>query len=366
MKQKICFIIPSLGGGGAERVAFHLLNNLNLNKFNLNVVIIYRKKGDYLKDLRKEVKTIFLEKDKIRYSIPSLYKVLKEEKPDIVVNFSFDLMMLIGTFVIPFFENTYFMNRQINILSMQKFSFFKKILLKVAYKNFNKIITQSKDMTEDLLKNIDISKEKIIEINNPVDIDRIEKLSNENIEIEFDKDCKNLLCVGRLAPQKGFDSIIEIISLINDENIKLYVLGEGEEKESLLNLIDKLNLKKRVFLLGRKSNPYIYMKNADLFILSSRYEGFPNVLIEAGACGLYSICNNCPGGVNEIILEDINGNIVDFDNEKLVAKIIEKTLTLNRDKEKIKNSIKSKYSLDKIINKYESLLKKCEKEKKCL
>ena len=356
MKKKICFIVPSLGGGGAERVAFHLLNNLSLDNFDLSVVIIYKKKGDYLKDLRKEVKRIFLEKDKIRYSIPSLYNVLKEEKSDIVINLSFELMMLMGVFIVPFFKNTYFINRQINILSMQKFNFLKKILLKVAYKNFDKIITQSRDMTEDLLKNIDISKEKIVEINNPADIDRIEKLSNENIEIEFDKNSKNILCVGRLALQKGFDLIIQSMSFLTDKNIKLYILGDGEERENLLNLIEKFNLKERVFLLGRKSNPYVYMKNADLFILSSRYEGFPNVLIEASTCGLYSICNNCPGGVNEIILEDINGNIVDFNNKDLVAKIIEKNLILNKDKKKIKDSIKKRYSLDKIVKKYEDLI----------
>lgn len=359
MKKKICFIVPSLGGGGAERVAFHLLNNLSLDNFDLSVVIIYKKKGDYLKDLRKEVKRIFLEKDKIRYSIPSLYNVLKKEKSDIVINLSFELMMLMGIFIVPFFKNTYFINRQINILSMQKFNFFKKILLKVAYKNFDKIITQSRDMTEDLLKNIDILKEKIVEINNPADIDRIEKLSNENIEIEFDKNSKNILCVGRLALQKGFDLIIQSMSFLTDKNIKLYILGDGEERENLLNLIEKFNLKERVFLLGRKSNPYVYMKNADLFILSSRYEGFPNVLIEASTCGLYSICNNCPGGVNEIILEDINGNIVDFNNKDLVAKIIEKNLILNKDKKKIKDSIKKRYSLDKIIKKYEKLLLNC-------
>ena len=265
-------------------------------------------------------------------------------------------MMLMGVFIVPFFKNTYFINRQINILSMQKFNFLKKILLKVAYKNFDKIITQSRDMTEDLLKNIDISKEKIVEINNPADIDRIEKLSNENIEIEFDKNSKNILCVGRLALQKGFDLIIQSMSFLTDKNIKLYILGDGEERENLLNLIEKFNLKERVFLLGRKSNPYVYMKNADLFILSSRYEGFPNVLIEASTCGLYSICNNCPGGVNEIILEDINGNIVDFNNKDLVAKIIEKNLILNKDKKKIKDSIKKRYSLGKIVKKYEDLI----------
>ena len=357
MKKKICFITPSLGGGGAERVAFHLLNNININNFDLSVIIIYKDKGNYLKDLRKEVKKIFLEKDKIRYSIFSLYKILKIEKPDSVVVFSFDLMMLMGVFIIPFFKDICFINRQLNILSMQNFNFFKKLLLRIAYKNFDKIITQSKDMTEDLLENIDISREKIAEINNPVDMDKIEKFSNEKIEIEFDRTNKNLLCVGRLASQKGFDLIIKVMLLIEDKNIKLYILGDGEEKENLLNLIKKLNLEEKVFLLGRKSNPYVYMKNADLFILSSRYEGFPNVLIEAGACGLYSICNNCPGGINEIILENINGNIVNFSNEKLAAEIIEESLLLNKDKKEIKESVKNRYSLDKIINKYEIILK---------
>ena len=354
MKKKICFIVPNLGGGGAEKVALHLLNNLNLNKFNLSVIIIYKDKGEYFTDLRKEVKRIFLEKEKVRYFIFSLYKTLKKEKPDIVIDFSFESMILTGVFIIPFFKNIYFVGRQMNILGIQKFNFLKRWLLKMAYKNFDKIITQSRDMTEDLLKNISISKEKIEEINNATDIDKIEELSNENIEIEFDKNSKNLLCVGRLAPQKGFDLIINTMLLL-DKNIKLYIIGNGKEKENLVNLIKKLNLEDHVFLLGKKSNPYIYMKNADLFILSSRYEGFPNVLLEAGACGLYSICNDCPGGVNEIIEKNINGNIVDFNNKNLVAKIIEENLTSYRNKEKIKKSIENRYSLSKIINKYESL-----------
>lgn len=361
MRKKIYFILPTFGGGGAEKVALYLLNNLNLNNFDLSIVVIYKNKGEYLKELRNEVKKIFLEKDKIRYSIFSLYKILKKEKPDIIINFSFELMVLIGIFIIPFLKNIYFINRQINILSKYNFNFFKKFLLKIAYKNFDKIITQSKDMTEDLLKNINISKGKIVEINNPVDIEKIEKLSNENIQIEFDKNSKNLLCVGRLVPQKGFDLIIQIMSLLN-KNIKLYIIGDGNEKENLLKLIKKLKLEKQVFLLGRKSNPYMYMKRADLFILSSRFEGFPNVLLEANVCGCYAICNNSLGGINEIIRKNINGSILDFNNKNLVAKTIEKSLFLSKDKNMIRKSIEDRYSLNKIINKYEELLKREERQ----
>lgn len=357
MKRKICFIVPSLGGGGAERVAFHLLNNLNLEKFELNVIIVYKDKGNYLKELRKEVRVISLNKTQIRYCLFSLFKVLKKEKADVIINFSFDLMMLIGSFFIPFFKNTYFINRQINILSLQKFSFLKKFLLKIAYKNFDKIITQSKDMTDDLIKNISISKEKIEEINNPVDVKRIEELSKQKIKIELKKENKNLLCVGRLAEQKGFDAIINIMSFIKNKNIKLYILGEGTERKKLENLIKEKRLEDRIFLLGRKENPYVYMKKADLFILSSRYEGFPNVLIEANACGLYAICNNCPGGINEIVKENVNGNVLNFMNMEIVTKKIEFLLSKNKiEKTIIINFIKEKYSIEKIVDKYEKIL----------
>lgn len=357
MKKKVCFVIPSLGGGGAERVAFHLLNNLNLDKFELSVIIIYENKGEYLKDLRKEIKKIFLNKTKIRWCLFSLFNVLNKEKPDIVINFSFDLMIIIGNFIIPFLKDTHFINRQINILSLQKFNFIKKILLKNAYKNFDKIITQSKDMTDDLLKNISISKSKIEEINNPIDIKRIEELSKQNIKIELKKEDKNLLCVGRLAKQKGFDIIINIISSVESKNIKLYILGEGTERKKLENLIKEKKVENRVFLLGRKENPYIYMKNADLFILSSKYEGFPNVLIEANACKLYAICNNCPGGVNEIIKENINGSIIDFNEKDAVLEKIDNVLYHQKiDKEKIRDIVKKRYSIEKITRKYEKIL----------
>lgn len=358
MKKKICFIVPKLGEGGAEKVAYNLLNNLDLNKFEIELIIIYKEKGDYLKNLRKEVKCIFLNKNKIRNSLISIFMELKKSNPEIVIVFSFEIIMLIGMLLIPFFKNIKFINRQINLIEKLKLSKLKKFLLIRAYKNIDRVITQSKDMTNDLENNLKIDlKNKIVEINNPINIDEILNLSNEKIEIELKRENRNLLCVGRLSKQKAFDLIIEIMVLFKNTNIKLYILGEGEERLKLQKLIEKNNLYNNVFLLGRKENPYVYMRNADLFILSSRYEGFPNVLLEAGACGLYSICNDSPGGINEIVEENINGNIVDFKNEKLVERIIIEKLDEIKDKKLIEKSISDRYSMNIIIKKYEKLLK---------
>lgn len=355
MLKKICIITTTLGHGGSQKVAYHLLNNLNIKKFQLSFITIHKDEGEYLANLRKGITHISLKRDRVRYSIIDLYKALRNINPDIVIVFSFELMIIIGICLCPLFKHVYFITRQNNIISKQNFGWLKKIFFKKALKNFDKLIVQSNDMKEDLLRYITIDKEKIIEINNPVNEDEIEKFSKENINIEFDNKNKNLLCVGKLAKQKGFDLIINIMKEFENTNIKLYIIGDGKERDNLIKLINEKKLEKTVFLLGRRINPYIYMKKADLFILSSRYEGFPNVLIEAGACGTYSICNNSIGGINEIIEQNLNGNLVDFNDRKLTSNLIKSKLENFHDSNKIKNYILKKYSLNIILKQYEKL-----------
>lgn len=354
--KKIGFIVPTLGGGGAERVAMHLLNNLSFENYKLKVILT-KDRGDYFELLKKNIDVEILNKSRVRYSLMSLYNSLNCFKPDILLVFSTELAILIAIFLKPFFKNTMIISRELNIQSIYTKSKIKVFLLKKAYKKIDKIISQSSDMTKDLIENLNVSKDKIIEINNPIDCEYIEKQLLTDNKLEFENNFKNIICVGRLAKQKNFIKVIEIMELLKDYDIRLYILGEGEEREKLEFLIKKLDLENKVFLLGRKKNPYLYMKKADLFILSSIVEGFPNALLEAGYCGLYSICNNCLGGINEIIEENINGNIIDFNKKELVkSKILEK-IYVKHDSERIKKSIVDRYSKEIIIRKYQKFLK---------
>ena len=135
----------------------------------------------------------------------------------------------------------------------------------------------------------------------------------------------------------------------------LHILGDGKDRDVLLQMKEFLGLKNVIFH-GRQDNPYQFLKYADLFILSSRYEGFPNVLLEAGACGTYSLANNCPGGINEIIQHNVNGEIANIENYDDFAQQIIKVMHENYNRDAIKNSIRSRFSKNIILDEYEKVL----------
>ena len=140
-------------------------------------------------------------------------------------------------------------------------------------------------------------------------------------------DKKRIISVGRLEPQKGFDLLIKAFSKVNKEDLKGYtfhIFGDGEDKEALLKLISNFKLKNFIFLEGISKNIQEEMYNSSMYIMTSRYEGFPMVLLEALSVGLPIISYNCPSGPAEIIENNDCGFLVEFNNtEQLVARTIE-------------------------------------------
>jgi len=353
MKKSILFILPDLETGGAERIITTIANHLPRDRFTPSILLL-RKEGAYLDFLKSDVEIIDIQTPRIRHSLKPILLEIKRRKPDIVFSGFGEVNAYLALFI-KIFPKTKFIARETNVVSQhvtrKEIRFFYKF-----YNNYDRIIAQSNDMQSDLVDNFGIRKDKLIKINNPVDVDFIEeKLNQSEKPAEFSALYKHVVAIGNLSSRKGFDNLLKVFSRLKNQNILLHILGDGKDREILLQMKELLGLEHVIFH-GKKNNPYQYLKFADLFILSSRYEGFPNVLLEAGACGIYSLANNCPGGIDEIIIDQINGEIADIEDYDAFAEKIKEVLHKIYDKKNIKASIKSRFSKEIILKQYEDLL----------
>lgn len=184
-----------------------------------------------------------------------------------------------------------------------------KLIAKVLYKRADKIICVSKGIEEKLRNDFRLDKRKLITIYNAYDVDDIITKSNDNHE-NINKPCFNpyIVSVGTLRPEKGYWHLIKSVKILSEKypNIGVSIVGEDyqDNGEKMKELIKSLNLGKKVLLEGFSMYPYEYMKRADIYVLSSVREGFPNALVEAMACGKPVIASDCMTGPREILLED--------------------------------------------------------------
>ncbi|WP_315058141.1 glycosyltransferase [Chryseobacterium indoltheticum] len=352
-KISVMFILPDLETGGAERIVTTIANHLSRDRFEPKILLL-RKQGGYLDFLKKDIEIIDLNIERIRNSLKPILSQIYRRKPDIVFSGFGEVNAYLSLFI-KLFPKIKFIARETNVVSehvtRKEIKFFYNF-----YNNYQQIIAQSDDMMNDLVHNFNIKKHKITKINNPVDFDFInEKLLISTKPESFQYNYKNVVAIGNLSARKGFDNLLKVFSRLKNEKIILHILGDGRDRELLNQMKDFLGLKKVVFH-GRQENPYQFLKFADLFILSSRYEGFPNVLLEAGACGTYSLANNCRGGINEIIQDRINGEISDIENHEDFSQKIIQILHQSYDQDTIKNSIKSRFSKEIILDRYEKIL----------
>ena len=360
-KQTILFIMHELSLGGAERVVHNLINNMNREEFKVELCL-FKKKGILVNSIKSDVKIYDLKATRVLTSTFKFIKLLITQKPDIVFT-SITHVNLLVAFLIPFLKlfmpKTLFVTREVNIPSIRAKYITKSKKLDFFYKrvinNYDYIIAQSNYMKNDIVKSYNIKESKIYVVNNPLDISIIqEKLENNTKTNLFaDKNKINIVAVGNLRKQKGFEQLLEVMLKL-DDNYHLNIIGNGAERNFLEDQIDILNIHDKVTFHGSKTNPYIYMQQADIVALTSRYEGFPNVILEANACGKFVVAFKCPGVSEEIIQNDINGFLVENENINSFAKAICKYSHIFHDKQKIINTTK-RYYVHNIVKEYNKI-----------
>lgn len=355
--KKIAIIIPSLRGGGAEKVMLTIATYLNKTEFQVKLFVI-NKEGPYIKRVPEDLEIIDLKSKRVRYSIPKLINELNNYYPDIIFSTlgHLNLVLLSIRWLLKGAPRIFVREANTPSLSLTKHSKVRRRIVKFLYRRLypsaDGVIAQCKEMKDDIINTFNITGKNITYIYNPVDINEIIKKSTEFNP--YNSENKNILAVGRLTYQKGFDNLIsafeKVVKIVPEA--RLTILGEGELKESLLAQINEINLSHKIDIVSFKDNPYPYYKYADLYVLSSRWEGFPNTLLESLTCETPIVSTECKSGPREILNGGDYGALVDVESIEQLEDAIINTLT-----QKTKKSISRAYTFDikKIIKKYSKL-----------
>lgn len=328
--MKLAIFIYSLSGGGAERQTSYILsycraNNIETHLLLMNTTIKYQ--------IPEDIKVHYLEKSEVTESgiikamkIPFLAYKYSRLLKKLKITHSISLLVrpnfinLIASRFTPY--NFKVITNELAYPSLQYSykgfqSHFNKILIKALYKKSDLIITNSFGNAHDLTDNFKVPSSKIKTVYNPIDLKKIQHIKT-NTSL-FDRSHFNIITVGRLERGKNHEMLIRAIHKSKNPIVRLYIFGVGDLKKELELLINKLAVSKEVKLMGFDPNPYQYLKAADLFIFGSNHEGFPNVLLEAMACGLPILSTNCQSGPSEIMeLEDVKNDLMITDYGVLV------------------------------------------------
>lgn len=311
--MKIGLLLPQIAKGGAERAATRISTILSKNHdvylivFCQECKIAYPYEGKLIDLGVKSTKTIFGKLIANKKRTHRLKKIKKDLKLDAVISFTQSpnyvnvKAKVKNCKAIVSIRNFIFTEKQSGLTSKLLLKTTKTILTKS-----NLVLPVSNELNDSIIKrypNVKNIKQKVITLYNPYNIDEITNLANEDYMFNQYKEDFCFCTVGRLIHQKGFWNLIKSFYLFSKKhkNAKLFIIGQGNDKEKLEDLIKKLNLEDNIILLGQMDNPFKVISKCDVYILSSLFEGFPNALVEAMACGLPVIASNCQSGPKEIL-----------------------------------------------------------------
>jgi glycosyltransferase involved in cell wall biosynthesis len=364
MRRKVLFLIPFFTVGGAERVLLTLLCHLDRNRFEPHLGLL-QAKGEFMGDIPKDVVIHDLRISRVRYALPSIVRLAWKVKPDVILSTlaHLNLALISSRFLLPRGTRLLIREAVVASASIPQETRHPRVwewLYRRLYKRADKIVCLSDSMVRDLIERFDVPTRKIVRIYNPVDIAAMRQLAG-NGKSPYSGSGPHLIAAGRLCRQKGFDVLVNAMPAIVEHlpNARLTILGEGPLRVQLTEQVQRLGLAESVHFLGFRSNPWPYFKHADLFVLPSRYEGLPNVLLEARACGVPAVATDCPGGTREIADIDSRVHLVPTEDVGAIASAIvslcKVTRNIRQDAEEPKELIK-RFGVQVIVDDYSSLL----------
>lgn len=363
--KKLLFGITSLTLGGAERVLVDLANKL-CKKYEITIFTIYAN-GELEKQLSKKIKLKTLYNmqyneltpiQKIIIPLKVLLNTKSIYKKYICGNYDVEIAFLEGPITRLFSvknkdaRKIAWIHNDISLVFGNGFkSKLKKYLDKKIYSKYEALVFVSKDNMDKFINLYKDSTKKDV-IYNYIDKEKVIEKSNDICDIDFDKNTINFVTVARLVPQKAIDRLINVHAKLINENINhnFYVIGDGPEKEKLIKMINDNKVENTFHLLGKKENPYPYIKNADYFCLLSNFEGYGMVLEEAKILEKPIIITNT--AAREALANYKNGIIIENSEDEIYKNLKE----VIQSGKKLYNNEKIEYDNSDIIRKIEKLV----------
>lgn len=356
-RKRIALFVPTLSGGGAEKVMVNLAYGFLHAGQKVDFVVV-RKDGPYVNELPAGLTMVDLRAKHTSMALVSLSNYIRRIKPDVI------LSAMDYANVMALWAKKIARAKALSVISEHStFSVGMKeppnlrtrlalpTLMRLSYPLADEIVTVSKGVGDDLVKCFGIPKGKITVIYNPIRFDDILQKAREPIHHPWYQTGEPpvLLSVGRLHRAKDYPNLLRAFLLVRKKmDLRLIILGEGKDRLSLESLVKQLDLEQYVEMPGFQANPYNFMTSSNCFVLSSKFEGFPNVLMEAIACGCPVVATDCPNGPKEIFEMTGVGRLVPVGQPELLADAIIEAL---QEGEKRKPDLRA-FRFKTIIKKY--------------
>ena len=337
--KKVLFVLPNILGGGAERVVLTFVRHLNRSLFEPSL-LLFKREGDYWGEVPQDLKIYHLleSSERFRYKLPKVLKKAVEvaSQNDIIVG----ALEMVPTYVAyaggrlagkPVVGWVHIdLPMALSSLSLRQ-KRLHRLLCSYIYPRLSRIICVSQGVASSLKGLFPrVRSKRISIIYNPLPVELVEPLRDFSHTPVFgeNKDV-TIVAVGRLVYQKGFDILLRAYALLRKNGFEkslLLVLGKGEEEANLKNLAEKLGISESVKFLGFQPEPWRFLREADVFVSSSRFEGFSMVIAEAMFCGVPVVATDCPSGPREVLLDGKCGLLVPPEDPVALAEGIRKIL----------------------------------------
>jgi glycosyltransferase involved in cell wall biosynthesis len=369
---KITLIISSLSCGGAERVVVLLAEGFIKKGYEVTVVTIYGIERDFYKlpegasrlalDIAKKSPTLLHALWNNLYRLWVLRQKIQATQPDVVISFM-DRINVMTSVALAGKGYPVIVTEHCDP-SMISCGVIWEKLRRITYTYIDRVVSVSQGVDSYFAW---LPKSKRAVIYNP-----LAPIKDDEDWLSLPKDADPnkswIVAMGRLTYQKGFDILLSAFHKVADKDCdwQLLILGEGNMQLDLEKMRAALGLTNKVIFLGSINKPFAILKKAELFVMSSRYEGFGNVLIEAMACGLPVISTDCPSGPSEIIRDGVDGILVPNGDVEALAAAMERLMSDEVERQRLANratEVTERFSLDKVMGMWEKLVDQVVKEK---